>query len=225
VFVPSGAFVSWHASFEHPDGVRGPLPHTLLSSGSPVVVPPHLRDQQPVVLEHCFVDASNLNRVISSLNTHALLNDADYDLLTLLQSSHLDITMSRRPEPLTWRDFAIWPRSDSVGSATDSAGAMADPENATRAVKRNNRASRLKDWQEDRKWVLRVRWCASAHVHVSASQECPQHFALCPLALAFIGVLTLVLAVLVDLVVPSLFHSLPYRPSPSLSRWWRRSSS
>ena len=91
LFVPSGSLVSWHAVFKHTDGTESPLEHG-------VTIPAHLAVQLPVVLEHCFLDASNLNRVVSTLSTSSLVSDVDHDLLTLLQSPHLDISMPRRPE-------------------------------------------------------------------------------------------------------------------------------
>ena len=59
-------------------------------------------------------------------------------------------------QELRWRDFVTWPRRDGGGPSDGSSGD--EPADAPRALKRHNRASRLKDWQEDRKWVLRVRY-------------------------------------------------------------------
>jgi hypothetical protein len=93
LFLPSGALVSWHAVVEAADGKVTPLPH---SRGADVSDAQRL----PIVVEHCFVDASNLNRVVSLLSTTALASASDSDFLALLQSPHLDTTVSRRPPVL-----------------------------------------------------------------------------------------------------------------------------
>ena len=62
-----------------------------------------------MVLEHCYVDASNLNRVLTALATSSLVNDRDHTLLTLLQSTHLDTSVPRKPQVSACTSVAVPP--------------------------------------------------------------------------------------------------------------------
>ncbi len=86
LFLPSGAIVSWHAVAASPG-----------TDGSPPPLVDDATGDHAIVLEHCYVDASNVNRVISWLATSSLVEHADLDLLQLLQSEHLDVSLPRLP--------------------------------------------------------------------------------------------------------------------------------
>ncbi len=88
LFLPSGSMVSWHAVAPAPNGTLVLLQH-LGEEAS--------KAQRAIVLEHCYVDASNLNRVVSWLATSGLVKPADVDLLHLLQSPLLDVNLARLP--------------------------------------------------------------------------------------------------------------------------------
>lgn len=85
LFVPSGSAVSWHTV--GPDGIA-------LTDDSATVDPEHV----PIVVEHCFVDASNLNRVKAELKVSSLKASKLASLLSMLQSPLLDTTLARRAD-------------------------------------------------------------------------------------------------------------------------------
>ncbi len=93
LFVPSGAAVSWHATVRDANGVHRSASHVAGTSAAAAVA---------VVLEHCYFDSSNVNRVKSELMTSSLVDDAEAALLQVLQSPQLDVSVDRKPQVRVW---------------------------------------------------------------------------------------------------------------------------
>lgn len=91
---------------------------------------------EALVVEHCFLDASNLNGVRHELAHRALKDSAINGLLEAIQSEALDTFMERKPVSMDLLDYRTWPRPVSAKKAAEDAG---QPKTAKeRALARRN---------------------------------------------------------------------------------------
>ena len=91
LFVPSGSSVTWHAVDAT---TEQPIDDTLPDS-------PQDTSVFPVVVELCFVDASNLNRVKAELAIAGLQSAKLATLRAMLQSPALDTSIDRKSQVRT----------------------------------------------------------------------------------------------------------------------------